>query len=77
MMTFLVIVVVAFIAWKGYFAVRRTVSSYQRDRQEHDSLREYLVANGATTFQSLWPFYRHALQRAFKIKMQFFSKKIR
>lgn len=37
MMTFLVIVVVAFIAWKGYFAVRRAVSSYQRDRQEHDS----------------------------------------
>lgn len=74
MMTFLVIVVVAFIAWKGYFAVRRAVSSYQRDRQEHDSLREYLVANGATTFQSLWPFYRHALQRAFKIKMQFFQK---
>ena len=77
MMTFLVIVVVAFIAWKGYFAVRRAVSSYQRDCQEHDSLREYLVANGATTFQSLWPFYHHALQRAFKIKMQFFSKKIR
>ncbi len=75
-MIFLIIVVVAFLAWKGYFAVRRAVISYKIDRQEHDSLREYLVANGATKFQSLWPFYRHALQRAFKIKKQFFLKKI-
>ena len=67
MKIFLVLVVVAFIAWKGYFAVRRAVRSYKKDREEHDSLREYLVANGATTFQSLWPFYRHALQRAFKM----------
>jgi hypothetical protein len=76
MKTFLVLVVVAFIAWKGYFAVRRAVRSYKKDREEHDSLREYLVANGASTFQSLWPFYRHALQRAFKIKKQMFFKKI-
>ena len=76
MKTFFVLVVMAFIAWKGYFAVRRAVRSYKKDREEHDSLREYLVANGATTFQSLWPFYRHALQRAFKIKKQAFFKKI-
>lgn len=76
MKTFLVLVVVAFLSWKGYFAGCRAVRSYQKDREEHDSLREYLVANGATTFQSLWPFYRHALQRAFKIKKQSFFKKI-
>ena len=76
MINFLIVVVVAFLAWKGYFAVRRAIRTYKKDREEHDSLREYLVANGATKFQSLWPFYCHALQRAFKIKMQFFSKKV-
>ena len=65
MMTFLVIVVVAFIAWKGYYASLRAMKSYKQDREQHDSLREYLLANGATPFQSMCPFYRHALQRAF------------
>ena len=70
------IIVLAVVAWKGYYAGLRAMKSYKQDREQHDSLREYLVANGATKFQSLWPFYRHALQRAFKIKMQFFSKKV-
>lgn len=59
------IIVLAVVVWKGYYACMRAMKSYQLDRQQHDSLREYLLANGATPFQSLWPFYRHALQRAF------------
>ena len=57
--------VAVIVEWKGYYAVLRAIRSYRQDRKEHDSLREYLVANGATRWQSLWPFYRHALQRAF------------
>lgn len=59
------ILVLAVVVWKGYYAFLRARNSYRLDRQQHDSLREYLLANGATPFQSLWPFYRHALQRAF------------
>ena len=59
------ILVLAVVVWKGYYAFLRAMNSYRLDCQQHDSLREYLLANGATPFQSLWPFYRHALQRAF------------
>ena len=59
------IIILAVVVWKGYYASLRAVKSYRYDREQHDSLREYLLANGATPFQSLWPFYRHALQRAF------------
>jgi hypothetical protein len=65
MMPYYFILLLAVVAWKGYYAFLRAMRSYQLDRQQHDSLREYLLANGATPFQSLWPFYRHALQRAF------------
>ena len=59
------IIVLAVVAWKGYYASLRAMKSYKQDREQHDSLREYLLANGATPFQSMCPFYRHALQRAF------------
>ena len=59
MMTAYLVLLLAVVAWKGYLACRHN------DRLMHDSLREYLLGNGATTWQSLWPFYRHALQRAF------------
>ena len=59
------VIVLAAIVWKGYYAFLRAMKSYKQDREQHDSLREYLLANGATPFQSMWPFYRHALQRAF------------
>ena len=58
------ILVMAALIWKGCFAWKRGRRTYQRDRQEHDSLREYLLGNGATKHQSLQPFYRHAVQRA-------------
>jgi ABC-type iron transport system FetAB permease component len=59
------ILVAAVVAWKGYYAFLRALNCYRKDRFQHDSLREYLVANGASRWQSLWPFFRHALQRAF------------
>ena len=65
MMLYYFILVLAVVAWKGYYAFLRGLRSYRLDRQQHDSLREYLLANGATPYQSLWPFYRHALQRVF------------
>lgn len=66
MMTFYLIVLLAVLSWKGYYAWRRGVRTYRQDRRDHDSLREWLLGNGATQRQSLWPFYRHALQRAFR-----------
>jgi ABC-type iron transport system FetAB permease component len=65
MITSYLVIVLAVVAWKGYYAFLRAMKSYKQDREQHDSLREYLLANGATPFQSMWPFYRHALQRAF------------
>ena len=59
------ILLLAVLVWKGYYAVGRGRRTYRKDCQEHDSLREYLLGNGATRRQAQWPFYRHALQRAF------------
>ena len=64
MMTLYLIILFAVVVWKGYYAAMRAVKTYRKDRLEHDSLREYLLGNGATRWQSEWPFYRHALQRA-------------
>ena len=65
MITAYLIILLAVVLWKGYYAWGRAVKTWYQDRQQHDSLREYLLANGATERQSLWPFWRHALQRAF------------
>ena len=64
MMLFYIIIVVAVLLWKGYYATLRAMNTYQQDRKDHDSLREYLLGNGATQWQSLQPFYLHAAQRA-------------
>ena len=64
MSTFYVIVLLVVLAWKGYFALKRGIKTWRQDRRQHVSLREYLLGNGATEWQSIWPFYRHALQRA-------------
>ncbi len=65
MKTVYLIILLAAIAWKGYYAWLRGWNCYQKDRKNHDSLREYLLGNGATQWQAMWPFYRHALIRAF------------
>jgi len=59
-----IIIIGVVLLWKGYHAGLRGWHTYRRDRREHDSLREYLLANGATTRQSLQPFLRHAAERA-------------
>lgn len=64
MKIFYIIVLLAVFVWKGYYAGKRGINTWRKDCMQHDSLREYLLGNGATEWQSLWPFYRHALQRS-------------
>lgn len=64
MKTAYIILVLAVLLWKGYYAWQRGVRAYRKVRLEHDSLREYLLGNGATPWQSVRPFYRYALVRA-------------
>lgn len=64
MMTCYLLLLLAVVLWKGYYAWQRGRKCYLQDRLHHDSLREYLLGNGATDWQSNLPFYRHALQRA-------------
>ena len=58
----LLIILVALLAWKGYHAWRRGRKTYVRERQEYQSLWEYLMGNG-TTGQEV---RRMLLKRAFK-----------
>jgi hypothetical protein len=66
MITAYVILVLAVVLWKGYFAWKRGMKTYRRDLQEHDSLREYLLGNGASKRESVRPFVNHAVARALK-----------
>ena len=66
MITADVILVLAVVLWKGYFAWKRGMRTYRRDLQEHDSLREYLLGNGASKRESVRPFVNHAVARALK-----------
>lgn len=66
MITAYVILVLAVVLWKGYFAWKRGIRTYRRDLQEHDSLREYLLGNGASKRESVRPFVNHAVARALK-----------
>ena len=36
MMLFYIIVVVAVLVWKGYYATLRAVNTYRQDRKNHD-----------------------------------------
>lgn len=66
MITAYVILVLAVVLWKGYIAWKRGMRTYRRDLQEHDSLREYLLGNGASKRESVRPFVNHAVARALK-----------
>lgn len=63
MITAYVILVIAVVIWKGYLAWKRGMRTYRRDLEEHDSLREYLLGNGASRRESLRPFVNHALEK--------------
>ena len=65
MKIFLLVIILGLLSWKGYYVWRRGRKAWCYDRQHHDSLREYLLGNGATKYEAMQPFVRRALQRAF------------
>ena len=60
----LILLIVTLLSWKGYQAFQRGMRTWRRDRQDHQSLYEYLIANGGTPRQARRPFLRHAIKRA-------------
>lgn len=60
----LLILIIGLLAWKGYYAWLRGRNAWRYDREHHDSLREYLLGNGATERQAMMPFVKRAVQRA-------------
>ena len=60
------LVLLAVVLWKGYYAWKRGLKTYRKDRHDHNSLYEYLLGNGATHAEAIRPFMHHALVRAFK-----------
>ncbi len=61
-----ILILIAVILWKGFFACKRGVKTYHSDCYEHESLYEYLLANGASEFKARQPFLKHAIERALK-----------
>jgi len=59
------ILVLALLLWKGYYAWLRGRNAYQKDMVQYQSLREYLLGNGATDAEARKPFLKRALSRAF------------
>ena len=58
------ILVLALLSWKGYYAWLRGRNAYQKDMVQYQSLREYLLGNGATDAEARKPFLKRALSRA-------------
>ena len=54
------ILLLAIVVWKGFWAWKRGMSAYRKDRHDHDSLREYLLGNGATAWEARRPFIQGA-----------------
>ncbi len=65
MKTAYLVIFLGIVLRKGYYVWLRGWNCYKKDRMSHDSLREYLLGNGATKWQAMWPFYQHALKQAF------------
>ena len=60
------ILVLALLSWKGYYAWLRGRNAYQKDMVQYQSLREYLLGNGATVAEARRPFVKRAFLRAVK-----------
>ena len=60
------IILIALVAWKGYYAWLRGRNSYRKDMEQYQSLREYLLGNGATEGEVRRPFLKRALRRAYQ-----------
>jgi hypothetical protein len=58
------ILLLTLLSWKGYHAWGRGRRTYLRERQQYQSLWEYLVGNGATEKEARPVFLNRALQRA-------------
>ncbi len=66
MKVFFILLTLAVLLWKAFNVWQRGVKTYGYDRQEHLSLYEYLLGNGATEAEALRPFLMHALVRAYQ-----------
>lgn len=66
MKTAYLILLLALVGWKGYYAWLRGRRQWTQDMQQYQSLLEYLLGNGATLKEARKPFIRRALRRAFK-----------
>ncbi len=64
MMKLYLLLLLAIVLWKGFWAWKRGIRTYRKDRHDHDTLREYLLGNGATEWEAKRPFINHALVRA-------------
>ena len=60
------IILIALVAWKSYYAWLRGRNSYRKDMEQYQSLREYLLGNGATEAEARRPFLKRALRRAYQ-----------
>lgn len=65
MKTAYLILLLALVGWKGYYAWLRGRRQWSQDMQQYQSLWEYLLGNGATLREARKPFIRRALNRAF------------
>ena len=59
------ILLLALVGWKGYYAWLRGRRQWMQDMQQYQSLWEYLLGNGATVSEAHKPFLKRALRRAF------------
>ena len=59
------ILLLALVGWKGYYAWLRGRRQWMQDMQQYQSLWEYLLGNGATVSEARKPFLKRALRRAF------------
>lgn len=65
MKTAYLILLLALVGWKGYYAWLRGRNAYRKDMEQFLSLHEYLLGNGATEKEARRPFVKRALRRAF------------
>jgi hypothetical protein len=66
MKTLYLIIFIGLVAWKGYHAWLRGRNAYLKDVEQYQSLREYLLGNGATEWEARRPFLPRALRRAYQ-----------
>lgn len=65
MKTAYLILLLALVGWKGYYAWLRGRRQWTQDMQQYQSLLEYLLGNGASTKEARKLFLKRALCRAF------------